>query len=85
MIVAHADGSLVGEVGFHPNHLEKTMACFKSGRSGKVDSMPKQPIGRRAMLGAFVKARGHPKVVTNENGIASGVLERLQNGSGFSP
>jgi hypothetical protein len=83
MVIAHVNGCLVGEMGFHPNHLKKTMACFEPGCPGKVDCMPKQSISRRAVIGAFVEARGHPKVITDGNSIACSVLERLQDSSGF--
>jgi hypothetical protein len=71
-------------MGLHPHHLEKTMASFKPGIPGKVDRMPKQTIGRRAVPGAFVEAGGNPQVVTHKNGITTGVLERLQDSSGLS-
>ena len=60
------------------------MACFQSGSPGKVDCMPEQPIGRRAVPGAFVETGGNPEVITNKDCIATGVLERLQDSSGLS-
>ena len=46
--------------------------------------MPELTIGRRAVPGAFVETGGNPKVVTNKDGITTGVLEGLQDSSGLS-
>ena len=84
VVVASIDGRLVGQVGFHPDHFQKTMSCLQPGSSGTVDGMPKEAIGRWAMPGAFIETRGNPKVVTHKDGISFGMPKGLQDGSGLS-
>ena len=84
VVIAHIDGCLVGEVGLHPNHLKETMTCFQPGSPSKIDRMPEQAIGRWAVPGAFVETGGHPKVVTDKDGITTGMPEGLQDSSGLS-